>query len=275
MINMDQTRPSPSGPAAWTVAIPIPQIDRFLLSIRWAALLGVSVVIVGTEASSVYHEFYGAALVSPLAALPIVICYNLALSILIWQKQPLVKGQVGWLLLADVFQATLFTALTGGLGSFFFILFPIAIIETTLVVRWQTALALTAGICLLYILVVIFNLTSGWNTLVVSMLTARSFVVLMLGYFGDLLQPADAPRGCRSSGDDSGRCSRRGAERNIFATGRRGSKNGSKFWLPSSTVRGCWRRSTLAWFCCLTRGKPAANGGSRPLPLPVTPWVGG
>ena len=45
MLNVDQVQRSSDKLAAWMVAAPIPRIDRYLLAIRWAAMLGVSIII--------------------------------------------------------------------------------------------------------------------------------------------------------------------------------------------------------------------------------------
>ncbi|MEW5958207.1 MAG: HAMP domain-containing sensor histidine kinase [Chloroflexota bacterium] len=167
--------------AAWMVAAPLPGIDRYLLAIRWAALLGVSVIILGTRAPSVYAGFYGEARFSPLAMLPLAFGYNLILSPLIWHKRPLARGRAGWLIVADLFQATLLTGLTGGLNSIFFILFPIAMVEAALTCRWPAAAALSISIAALHLIVALAGLGSGWDSAAVANLTARTFVILTLG----------------------------------------------------------------------------------------------
>ncbi len=182
MVERRQSQQSSAGLAGWRVAAPFPYIDRYLLVIRWVALVGVSVVILGTDTvSSGPAEAYDQPLLSPLAALPVVIGLNLLISFLVWVKQPLVSGQAGWLLLGDIGQATLFTALTGGLSSPFFVLFPIAAIGIGLVFYWQAALLLTTALTLLHAGVVLLMLEFEWNILAAAVLTAKSFVILTLG----------------------------------------------------------------------------------------------
>ncbi len=175
MVERRQLQWPAGGLAAWLVAAPIPYIDRYLLAIRWIALVGVSVMILGTE------PVHGPESLSVLVALPLMIGVDLLISLLVWVKQPLVSGQAGWLLLSDVGQAMLFTALTGALSSPFFVLFPIAAIEIGLVFQWQVALVLTVALTLLHVVVVLPTLGFGWDLLAVAILTAKSFVILTLG----------------------------------------------------------------------------------------------
>ena len=86
MMNISQVRHSPSGVTERTVPVAIPNIDGYLLAFRWIALLGVSIIILGPGAVSVYEEQYGAALINPAAALPVVVGFNLFISLMIWQR---------------------------------------------------------------------------------------------------------------------------------------------------------------------------------------------
>ncbi len=167
--------------AAWMVAAPFPHIDRYLLAIRWAAIMGVSVIVLGRQSGSVSDEFYGEMPVSPLAILALVYGYNLLLSFLIWRKRPLAQGRVGWLLIGDLLQAILLTGLSGGLNSIYFILFPVTMVEVGLTFKVKAAVVLSVAIAALHFLVVSAGLSTGWDSLTVAILAARSFVILTLG----------------------------------------------------------------------------------------------
>lgn len=165
----------------WLGPVPIPYIDRYLLAIRWVALLGVAVIIAGTEAAWGLEPAYGQIRLDPLAVLPFVFGGNLLLSAWVWRARPLATGRVGWLLPVDLAQAVLLTGLTGGIGSVFFVLYLIVLIEVALVFYWQTGLLLTIGIVLLHLATVYLNLPLGWDSAVVANAAAKSFVILMLG----------------------------------------------------------------------------------------------
>lgn len=181
MMNRYQVRPSPSSWAVRLVPAAIPHIDLYLLAFRWIVLLGVSVIILGPGTVSTAEEQYGLAFIKPTTALPVVIGFNLFLSLMIWQRQPLATGRGGWLLAVDVLQAILVTALTGGLGSSFFILFPLTTIEVAMALEWHTAFVITVGLAALHAVLVGLNPGFRWESLPVVILVAKSFVLLALG----------------------------------------------------------------------------------------------
>src|SRR5512134_518996 len=111
---------SQSRLSQWIVPVPIPQVDHYLLAMRWIIILGVSAIALSLGRNSYFGaRDAGVWLSEPLIVLSAVAGYNLLVSLFVWRIQPLAQGRVGWLLLADGTQAVLVTALTGGSGSFF------------------------------------------------------------------------------------------------------------------------------------------------------------
>jgi signal transduction histidine kinase len=198
MIKAHQVHRSPARFGIWLLAAPIPNIDGYLLAIRWVALLGVSIITLGLGAVSEYEGRYGEVWLGPIIALPIVVGFNLVVSVVAWQKKPLASGQAGWLLLGDITQAALFTTITGGISSSYFILFPLAAIEAGLVLYWQAALMTTIGLAVLHGIVAGLNPAFHWDSLAVAILAAKSFVILTLGalvtLFSNQLQQETASR---------------------------------------------------------------------------------
>jgi hypothetical protein len=83
------------------------------------------------------------------------------------------------LLLTDVVLATIITALTGGGGSLFSLLFVIAIVEAGLAYRWRVALALIATISLFSLLASLPM--PSWNAGAVAVVAVKFLFLLLLG----------------------------------------------------------------------------------------------
>lgn len=129
--------------------VPSPRGDYFLLALRWLIFGGVSVITLSSGRSAYEGAVDAGTIVSPWLATLIIAAYYIPVSFFVWRHRPLVTGRMGGLLLADGVLATIITALTGGGGSLFSLLFVIPIVEAGLAYRWRVALALiaTIGLC--------------------------------------------------------------------------------------------------------------------------------
>jgi len=141
-----------SHAAHWLARVPSPRVDYYLLGLRWLIFVGVSVITLSSGTSSYEGAVDAGAIVSPWVAVIIIAAYNLPVSAFVWRLRPLASGRLGGLLLADVVLATIITALIGGGGSLFTLLFVIAIVEAGLAYRWRIAMPLVATISLLSLL---------------------------------------------------------------------------------------------------------------------------
>jgi K+-sensing histidine kinase KdpD len=167
--------------------VPIPQVDHYLLALRWIIILGVSAIALTLGRNSYFGEGEAGVWVSdPLIVLSAVAGFNVLVSILVWRMQPLAQGRVGWLLLADGAQAVLVTALTGGSGSFFFLLFLVAIVEAGLTFRWPVAVAMTSSISMLSVAAVMLNPLQPWDATAAAIAMVKFFALLLMGGVVDL-----------------------------------------------------------------------------------------
>ena len=117
----------------WVDTIPARHVDRFLVILRWIVLLLIGI-------PSLFGNLHTSSIPIPLPMmLGLLTLYNIPISIYLWRKKPLQSNRVGWLLLGDTIIALLTVLLTGGFGSFFFVLFMQVIAETALTLRWQPA----------------------------------------------------------------------------------------------------------------------------------------
>ena len=132
--------------------VPTSRVDYYLLALRWLIFGGVSVITLSFGRSAYEGGVGAGTVVSPWVAVIILAAYNLPVSAFIWRLRPLASGRLGGLLLADVVLATIITALTGGGGSLFSLLFMIPILEAGLAYRWRIAIPLVATISLLSLL---------------------------------------------------------------------------------------------------------------------------
>lgn len=169
---------------------PIAQIDRYLVLIRWEVILAIGII-------SLFRGFQSSALLSPLAALPAIIAYNLPVSFYAWRRQPLASGQVGWLLPGDLLQSTLAVAFTGGYHSFYFILFLLVITELALAFPWRVALALAISSDALQVGAMVLY-RPQWEPFAAYMVVAKFFISLIAGgmaiLFSELMRREDAAR---------------------------------------------------------------------------------
>jgi K+-sensing histidine kinase KdpD len=179
--------PSSSQSTHWLALVPIPRVDSYLLALRWIIILGVSVIALSLGRNSYFEAGDTEIWVSePWTVLAVVAGYNLLVSIFAWRRQPLAQGRVGWLLLADGVQAVLVTALTGGSGSFFSLLFLVAIVEAGLAFRWPVAVAITTSISMLSIVAVMLNPMQPWDATSAAITMGKFFAFLLMGGLVDL-----------------------------------------------------------------------------------------
>lgn len=171
----------------WIMPVPIPQVDHYLLAMRWIIILGVSAITLSLGRNSYFEAGDSGIFVSePLIVLAVVAAYNVLVSIFVWRIQPLAQGRVGWLLLTDGAQAVLATALTGGSGSFFFLLFLVVIVEAGLAFQWPVAVAMTTSISVLSIAAVLLNPVPQWDAVAAANAMVRFFALLLMGGVVDL-----------------------------------------------------------------------------------------
>lgn len=174
-------------PSQWITPVPIPQVDHYLLAMRWIIILGVSAIALTLGRNSYFEAGDAGVWVSdPLVVLSVVAGYNLLVSIFVWRRQPLARGRVGWLLLADGLQAVLVTALTGGSGSFFSLLFLVVIVEAGLAFQWPVAVAMTTSISVLSIVAVLLNPVPQWDATAAANAMVKFFALLLMGGVVDL-----------------------------------------------------------------------------------------
>jgi len=119
---------------------PIELTDHLLLLVRWA-------VIIASGGMSAFDGFGGGRTFAlPMAIWLATVAYNLPISFYVWRYQPLMNQRGKWLLWADLAQAMLIVALTGGYRSFYFVLFLLAMIELAMAYPWRFALIAMFGI---------------------------------------------------------------------------------------------------------------------------------
>jgi hypothetical protein len=74
----------------WITPVPIPQVDYYLLAMRWIIILGVSAIALSLRRNSYFGEGdAGIWLSDPLIVLSAVAAYSLLVSLFVWRMQPL------------------------------------------------------------------------------------------------------------------------------------------------------------------------------------------
>jgi K+-sensing histidine kinase KdpD len=175
------------GLSQWITPLPIPQVDHYLLAMRWIIVLGVAVIVLGLGRNSYFVGSNAEILISgPLAVLPLIMGFNLMVSTFVWLMRPLARGRVTWLLLADGIQAVLVTASTGGSDSLYFLLFLISMVEAGLSFTWPISVAVTSSISMLSVMAVLFNPMQRWDAPAAAITLAKFFAILLMGGVVDL-----------------------------------------------------------------------------------------
>ncbi len=118
---------------------PIELTDRLLVLVRWA-------VIIASGGMSAFDGFGGSTFALPMAVWLAAVAYNPPISFYVWRYQPLLNRRGKWLLWADLAQAIVIVALTGGYRSFYFVLFLLVMTELAMVYPWRFALAFVFGV---------------------------------------------------------------------------------------------------------------------------------
>jgi signal transduction histidine kinase len=160
---------------AASLAIPsIPNIERYLLIMRWTA------VAMGVLLSFFAGFANPTPLPLPLSASLIVI-WNGLLSVYSMRCQPFAAGHPRALLIADAAQAGLATLLMGGYHNTFFALFLLLVVELALALPFRLAIGwiFTAGA--LHVAAAVLNPMEHWSALGAYMTTGRLLILLVVG----------------------------------------------------------------------------------------------
>ncbi len=171
---------------------PIQRIDFYMLLVRWGVILTSAIVYVVTG-------IYGAVMVPPLVALLSVITYNIPISAYVMRKDYLLPRRDRQVIFAaDLVQATLAVAVTGGHYSFFFFLFLLVIVEAALFYRWSVSLALVAISDALQLISTTFNQSAIYGGVSGPIIVVRFTALLIVGIiaimFSELMRREDALR---------------------------------------------------------------------------------
>ncbi len=107
----------------------VPDVDRYNLIIRWGVVFasGLSYIFAETEAQI---------RINPIGSFLLLILYNTPISIYIFNRKPIEKGNPWLLIASDTIVSIIVIALTGGHLSIFFFLLILPIIETATVYKW-------------------------------------------------------------------------------------------------------------------------------------------
>ncbi len=164
---------------------PLAQIDRVLVSARWAIILIVGLPLL-------FEPFQAGMSLSPPTVLLAITAVNLPISIYAWQRRPLANGRIRWLLLSDLLQFPLAIAFSGGYRSLFFALAFLIMAETAQSFRWQAALAWAATIGALQVAASLFPTPPVWGALAATMIAGKLIISLLVGglviLFSELLR---------------------------------------------------------------------------------------
>ncbi len=176
----------------WVETVPARHIDRFFVLLRW-------VVLVFTGVPSLFGSLqFGITLIPTVTAVILLILYNIPVSLWLWYKKPLRINRVGWLLLGDTVIAVGATITTGGVGSFFFILFMQVIAEAALTLRWQPAAGVILILAALQLAVTSMGQPGEALSFVAYIAVSKFVLSLLVGgiavLFGELLRQQEADR---------------------------------------------------------------------------------
>jgi signal transduction histidine kinase len=174
-----------------TVRLPFALADRLLVLVRW-------VIVIASGAMSRFDGFGGSTFALPTAVWLAAIAYNLPISFYIWRRQPLMNRRGKWLLWADLAQAMLTVALTGGYRSFYFVLFLLAMTELALAYPWRFALIAIFGISVLEVGAMTFGEFPGGEPFATYLVVGKFILSLLVGglvtIFGELMRREEAAR---------------------------------------------------------------------------------
>lgn len=175
----------------WVDTVPARHIDRFFVLLRW-------VVLIFTGIPSLFGSLSGSSGLSPIIALALLLLYNIPVSLWLWFKKPLRLNRVGWLLLGDTIIATVMTLTTGGVGSFFFILFMLVIAEAALTLRWQPAIGVNLILAALQLAVTSHTPQEELSSFVAYVAVSKFVLSLLVGgivvLFAELLRRQETER---------------------------------------------------------------------------------
>ena len=176
----------------WVDTIPARHVDRFFVLLRW-------IVMLLTGIPSLFGNLQSNETLLPVpVVLGLLTVYNIPVSLHLWFKKPLRANRVGWLLLGDTLIATLTVLLTGGFGSFFFVLFMQAIAETALTLRWQPATAVFLVISAIQVAATSFAPRGDELSMVAYIVVSKFVLSLIVGgvvvLFAELLRRQEEER---------------------------------------------------------------------------------
>ena len=166
--------------------LPIPAIDRYFLLARWAVIIiGALLVLSLRQGDTFSVDYTRARLYASVPLLPLYLLCDAALSLVIWCKLPLSTGQGGWALFAVVLLAFGFYAVTGGVGSMYFVPFVLSAIHTLVALRTDVAAVFVVVWTALLVFVGRLLVPSGsWDADMARVAFAEASVLFVLGGIG-------------------------------------------------------------------------------------------
>lgn len=166
--------------------LPIPAIDRYFLLARWALVILGALLVLGLDQGDTFSEGYVRVhLFDSVTLLPLYLLCDAALSFVIWHKMPLSTGQGGWALFAIVLLAGGFYAVTGGVGSMYFVPFALGAIHISFALK--TDVALVVAVVLTALLVFVGRLlvpAASWDADMAKVAFAEASVIFVLSGIG-------------------------------------------------------------------------------------------
>ena len=184
---------------------PIAVTDRLLVLARWA-------IIIASGMMSRFDGFGGGTFALPTAVWLAAAAYNLPISFYVWRRQPLMNGRGKWLLWADLAQAALTVALTGGYRSFYFVLFLLTLTELALAYPWRFALTAMFGISGVEIVAMTLGEFPAGEPFAIYLVVGKFTLTLLVGglviILGELMRREESAR------QDAARSARQGAALN-------------------------------------------------------------
>jgi len=173
------------------VRSPLAITDRLLVLVRWLMILASGVM-------SHIGGFGGSTFALPTVVWFVTLVYNLPISYYIWRRQPLMNRRGKWLLWADLAQAMLALAFTGGYRSFYFVLFLLVLTELALAYPWRFALTALFGIAGLEIVAMTLGEFPSAEPFATYLVVGKFFLSLLVGglmvILGELMRREEAAR---------------------------------------------------------------------------------
>ncbi len=147
----------------------VPDIDKYNLIIRWGVVFasGLSYIFAETEAQI---------RINPIGSFFLLILYNIPVSIYIFNRKPIEKGNPWLLITSDTIVSLIVIAFTGGHLSIFFFLLILPIIETVTVYKWLISMTIIVIIDALQLF--ISTLTTSEN--VHPLIVINRFIALLI-----------------------------------------------------------------------------------------------